>query len=535
MMIVFLIFDHFVWKPQKIKKAEATEELASKSTPDAKADTSAAATSSIAEISGSDQDTNVVLQNDLVSIIISNRGARVSGVALKKYLNAQKLPAQLIPPNHSIAGTTLFADGGETSLDNMLFEVESDSERKASFYLKSGTDSVIVKTYTLNDDYGLNMDVKVHNYKPINGIRLSFDAGIENTERREAIAGSDPKSKKNKTQEYKFLIFADNQFRKFDSKKIAKTQTGEVSSFAWAAVKTKYFTIAIREVEPPLSTSFFAQQNSKTESPGFYIDSMHKKARSTWEQSFVLYMGPADHTILQKYGKGMENIAELGAKWLRWLSAFFAWVLKFLHSLIPNYGVVIIIFSFLIKIVLHPLTHKQLESGIKMQRIQPMVQEIQSKYKSDTKRMQAELSLLYKETGTNPMAGCLPLILQMPVFFTLYTVLRYSLDMRNAHFVGYLKDLSEPDPYLILPILMGVFMLLQSLLMQPPKVSMDQMDDKQKSAAQTSRMMTWIMPIMMFFVFRGMPAGLVLYWTVFNIFSVIQQYYLQKHFKQKES
>jgi YidC/Oxa1 family membrane protein insertase len=138
------------------------------------------------------------------------------------------------------------------------------------------------------------------------------------------------------------------------------------------------------------------------------------------------------------------------------------------------------------------------------------------------------MSKLYKEAGASPMSGCLPLLLQMPIFFALYNVLRYSLDMRNAGFVFWLKDLSEPDPYMILPILMGVFMIIQSKMMQPKQANVDEMDEKQKAAQSTQKMMTWMMPIMMFFIFKGMPAGLVLYWTVFNIYSVIQQYYLLK-------
>jgi len=123
----------------------------------------------------------------------------------------------------------------------------------------------------------------------------------------------------------------------------------------------------------------------------------------------------------------------------------------------------------------------------------------------------------------------------MPIFFSLYNVLRYSLDMRNAHFVGWLSDLSEPDHLMILPILMAVFMIIQSRMMRPPAQNEAEMDDKQKAALQSQKMMTWLMPVMMFVIFRSMPSGLVLYWTVFNILSVVQQYYLQKHFKQKES
>jgi YidC/Oxa1 family membrane protein insertase len=162
------------------------------------------------------------------------------------------------------------------------------------------------------------------------------------------------------------------------------------------------------------------------------------------------------------------------------------------------------------------------------------VQAIQAQYKNDPKMMQMELSKLYKENGASPFSGCLPLLIQMPIFISLYNVLRYSLDMRNAGFIFWLKDLSEPDKFMVLPILMGVFMILQSRMMRPPVQDEANMDEKQKAMQSSQKMMTWMMPVMMFFIFRSMPAGLVLYWTVFNVLSIVQQYYLQKHFRTQE-
>jgi len=231
----------------------------------------------------------------------------------------------------------------------------------------------------------------------------------------------------------------------------------------------------------------------------------------------------------------LELIPERGPGWLRWLSNAIAWLLKLLHSFIPNYGVVIIIFSLILKIVLHPLTKKSMDANLKMQRIQPQVQEIQTKYKSNPQQMQQELSKLYKEAGASPMSGCLPLLLQMPIFIALYNALRSTLDMRNAKFVGWLQDLSEPDPYLVLPIIMAIFMIIQSLMTRPSKEALAKMDEKQQAMQQSTKMMTWLMPIMMFFIFRGLPSGLVLYYTVFNILSVAHQYYTQKRLKQKET
>lgn len=141
----------------------------------------------------------------------------------------------------------------------------------------------------------------------------------------------------------------------------------------------------------------------------------------------------------------MELIPERGPGWLRWLSNPIAWLLQFLHSFIPNYGIVIIIFSICSRLY-QPLTNKSTKANLKMQSIQPQVQELQKKYKNDPQRMQQELSKLYKEAGANPFSGCFPLLLHASIFIALYNVLRYTIDMRNARFFGWLNDLSEPDP-----------------------------------------------------------------------------------------
>jgi YidC/Oxa1 family membrane protein insertase len=182
-----------------------------------------------------------------------------------------------------------------------------------------------------------------------------------------------------------------------------------------------------------------------------------------------------------------------------------------------------------LKLVLYPLTHKSFESTTKMQKIQPLLKEVQAKYKHDPKTLNIEMKKLYKEHGVNPMGGCLPMLLQMPVFFALYPILRYSIDLRQASFL-WLPDLSEPDPYLILPIAMAIFMFVQQKLMAPSKQSLEEMDEKQKAAMQSQKMMMYVMPVMMFFLFRSFPSGLVLYWTLFNVMSSVQQYFIKKSF-----
>jgi len=534
MLALYLVFDMLVWKPQREAAMQAgiaqnqESSVIADSTASTQESPVAAAVSNVDSLFQSEQTESktLSLENDLLKVQFDTKGALIAALELKNFNYDTKSKVNLVPESSSLAGLSVYHGSSSTRLQDIVFDYYEDvPSRSITFYLGSKESPSVQKRFILDDQYGIKMEIAIDHMEAISGLRLDFDAGIADSE----------KNTKSKAQDYRFYLNADNEMEKLTLAKMRKNPPqGSFNSFAWIAVRSKYFTIAVQEGEPALTRSFSTVVNPETSNPGFSIDSYHTDAKPSWHQSFTLYAGPADAGILKGYGRQMENIAERGANWLRWLANIFAWFLTWLHGYIRNYGVVLIILALLLKIILHPLTHKSMDASLKMQKIQPQVQAIQKKYKDDPKTMQMEMSKLYKEAGANPMSGCLPLLLQMPIFISLYNVLRYSLDMRNAGFALWLKDLSEPDPYMILPITMGAFMVLQSLMMQPKKANLDEMDDKQKAMQSSQKMMTWMMPIMMFFIFRNMPAGLVLYWTTFNIFSVIQQYYLMKHYKNKE-
>ncbi len=209
----------------------------------------------------------------------------------------------------------------------------------------------------------------------------------------------------------------------------------------------------------------------------------------------------------------------LGWSWLAPLTKLFMWIFKFLFGIIGNYGVVIIVFSIIIKLALLPLSHKQMQSMKRMKELEPKLKVLRETYKSDVKRLNEETMKLYKKEGINPMGGCLPMIPQMPVFFALFALLRNSFDLRGAPFMFWIQDLSQKDPYYIIPILMGLTMFIQQ------KISIR--DPKQK-------MMVYFMPLIFLFIFRNMPSGLVLYWFTFNIFSLIQTIWTERDIKKPE-
>jgi YidC/Oxa1 family membrane protein insertase len=191
------------------------------------------------------------------------------------------------------------------------------------------------------------------------------------------------------------------------------------------------------------------------------------------------------------------------------------WFLNLTNTVTKNYGIDIIIVSILIKIIFLPLTQISMKSMKEMQKVQPEMTRLRETYKNDKARLQQEIMLLYKRRKINPMSGCLPMLIQIPVFIALYNALQNAIEMRHAHFFWWIKDLSAKDPIYITPIIMGATMVLQQK-MTPT------------SADPTQAKMFMLMPIMFTFLFLSFPSGLVLYWLVNNVLSIAHQYYMNK-------
>lgn len=238
-----------------------------------------------------------------------------------------------------------------------------------------------------------------------------------------------------------------------------------------------------------------------------------------------IFVGPRDQTVLNSVENKITGISEtINYGWFWFLARPMLWVLNGINHVVMNYGIAIIIMTILLRLMMWPLTRKSYTSMAAMQKMQPEMQRIQKLYANDKMRLQMEMMKLYQTHKTSPMSGCLPMLIQIPIFFALYKALLVSVQMRNAHFL-WISDLSAMDPYFILPILMGLTMWAQQYL-QSAKKSAPAND----VVAQTQRMMNW-MPLLFTIMFAWMPAGLVLYWTVSNIFGIIQMQLIKRHSK----
>lgn len=529
LVLIFLVYwfsAKYIWKTPPANKSEAKPVAAQTENP-ATTPTSASlailapdSTASHVKI-----DNHIALQNNFVQLQFSNLGGVLKQVTLPLFnLADRKDPVTLIPNNQSLCNLSLLQNNQELNLLRlpMQYEMFQEGNYKGIRFFASINGNVIEKKYLLKDPYTVEMYVNLKSDKPFSGYNVFLNSGIKDTEIMTKAAAKD------KLNIYKVVSQIENDLQNYPLNKIAKHPVvdGKVD---WASVRSKYFMYGIMPEKRVMTTKLF--MSKVNDSPAIIIGVRSDRLLTAIDDHYTLYIGPVNYKNLQTFKNGIENTAELGAKWLRFISTAFLWFITFLHKWISNYGVIIIIFAFILKLILYPLTHKSLVASQKMQKINPLMKEIQAKYKNDPVKLNQELKLLYKEHNVNPLGGCLPLLLQMPIFFALYPVLRYMIDFRQAHFVYWINDLSLPDPYWALPIIMGIFMFIQQKMMMPKAQDQAEMDERQLAALQSQKIMLYMMPAMMVFIFYSLPSGLVLYWTVFNVFSIIQQYFLMKKMK----
>lgn len=286
----------------------------------------------------------------------------------------------------------------------------------------------------------------------------------------------------------------------------------------WVAMIQHYF---IGAVIPPADSKarFFAKpKDVPNASGGFaagFIGSQQQiAAGASTDFKATLFVGPKYQDQLEAVAPGLGLTVDYG--WLTVLAKPIFWVLEHLHALVGNWGVAIILLTFLIKLVFYKLSETQYRAMARMRKFAPRMQQLKEQYGDDRQQLQSKMMELYKKEGFNPLAGCWPMLVQMPVFISLYWVLRESVELRHAPFMLWIQDLSAPDPFYILPVVFGVTMFLQQRL--TANVTMDPMQQR----------IMQIMPVGLAVFFAFFPAGLVLYWCTNNLLSIGQQWYIYR-------
>ncbi|MEE9455674.1 MAG: membrane protein insertase YidC [bacterium] len=320
-----------------------------------------------------------------------------------------------------------------------------------------------------------------------------------------------------------------------DTKKIHDKLSGkdEVKNYRgdipWAALRSKYFIVAAVAPQGDELTVSRAKNDSLA---GTYV--------LKHGGDYKIYFGPKGYDRLKQFNVGLERSVDLGWSIIGVIAALMLRLIIMLNGVVRNYGVTIIIFSFIIKLLTYWPTGIQLKSSQRMQEIQPILKQLREKYKGDSQRMNTETMALYKKYKINPFGGCLPLVLQIPIFWGMFNALRNAIELKGAPFLLWIKDLSQPDvlfklPFTIplvnigsvnvLPIIMGVTWVLQNKFTMPGKGGV-------KSEQQ--KLMAWL-PVIFTLLFYNWPSGLVLYWTSNQLFTMAQMFIMRKSMRPLEA
>jgi len=500
----------------------------------------------------------ITVENELYLIEFSTKGGNIRKVFLKHFNNWYSIKAdsksdiyktkvQLI--NYSKGGTfdLAFISSEGKAINTSLLNFESDKNQthidvkgkdstQLAFTYNLGNGKSIKKTFTFHgNDYGINSDVEfagMNNSISNNSYDLVWSNGIHFVEENSADESGSANASLFYGDEHVTIDASD------EGKKVDKEFNGRVD---WIGVRNKYFATIISPNEPANVEGAFVEGILHNYSDGarkFYTIRLTVpfKNSSLEKRSFLLYMGPINYDALKTYNRHMEAIVEFGSFFglkfiVRPIAEYVLLPLfNFLHIFIPNYGVVIIIFAFIIKLVLYPLTKSSLQSMRKMQLLSPKISEIKEKFKDDPAKVNKETMNLYKVYGINPAGGCLPLILQMPIFIALWGVLQNAAELRQQHFVFWINDLSRPDNIITLPFklpIVGIEHISGLALLMGITTFVQQ---KQTIKDPKQQAMIYMMPVMLTLMFMGFPSGLNLYYFMFNLFSIVQQYYInQKH------
>ncbi len=404
------------------------------------------------------------------------------------------------------------------NFDN-IFNLNNDAELILEFSLLQNGFKKVTKTFRFyGDQYpiqlttdmtGLLSDFATNSYK------LNWDGGLSYTEpmRMDEIRYS------------KAYGFSGGETETFNIKSGKTNKTTLKGSTDWTAIRTKYFTACFIPETPGLGYEL-AGTGIPTHGKEFLKQfSMGINFESGTKTTTNIYIGPLEYSIIKTLSPDLENIMSLG-KILRPICKSILWLFHQMYKVIPNYGWVLILFSILIKVVLSPLTNKSTQSMKEMQKVQPELAILKEKYKDDMGKYNKAQMDLFKEHGVNPMGGCFPLLLQMPILFSLFTVFRSTIDLRHADFIFWITDLSAPDTIFTLPFTIPIYGNHVNIL---PLVMAISMIFQQKLSGASSnpqqKTMMYMMPVMFFFMFNNFPSGLNLYYTLFNILSMVQQKY----------
>ena len=473
------------------------------------------------------EETTIRVENELyIATISSLSGGSIKSFEIKEHLKHDSSFVNLIAPENiknllvsfkDFNGNQIQLDGGWV-LQSKTNNYYVDETRSVTF-TNTLNDKKITKVLTFYPDrFLIDLDIDITalaNNTLANTYTLTWLGGIPPTE-KDSVTES--------TYFYSYL---------YQGGEMLDVKVGQGETFSneykgqtdWVATRSKYFvTCLFDDSGDQISGSTISGSYENKELYDLSILLQSNKVANV-----SLYLGPLEYERIKNLGVNLESVMDFGWAIIRPISKSVLWVLKSMNNVIPNYGVILIIFSILVKLIVYPLTKRSYQSTQAMQAIQPEINNLREKYKNNPTKLNQATMELYKKKGVNPLGTCFPMLLQMPLLFALFTVFRSTIELRGEPFVFWIKDLSAPDvifylPFKVplygdyvcaLPILMALSMYAQQKMMQPAAAAGPQ--------AEQQKMMQYFMMGFFFLLFNSFPSGLNLYYTLFNVLTIAQQ------------
>ena len=465
----------------------------------------------------------VTISTDVLKAQISSEGGVFQNLELLKYPDnvdpeREMILFESVPPRIYLAQTGL--TGGAYPNHATRFTIHpgerslAEGKDEVKLVMDAEQDGVrLTKTYTFKrGSYVVDIDQKVTNLtgEPISAslyLQLLRDSSRPEGQSRfiSTFTGPAVYTQEDKFQKLKF----DNITADKGADHAVKTDNG------WIAMVQHYFVSAFIPEDKTERENYTKKVGEDLYAIGTVIPMGTIAPHASASNGARLYAGPQESIILEQTAPGLELVKDYG--WLTIIAKPIFWLMTRIHKEVGNWGWTIILLTCMIKLLFLPLSAASYKSMARMKQFTPRIQELRDRYKDDKQRMNKELMALYKAEKINPLGGCLPVVVQIPVFISLYWVLLASMEIRNAPWLGWIQNLAAPDPFYILPIIMAGSMFIQQKMSPPPPDPM-----------QAKLMM--FLPIAFSITFFFFPSGLVLYWVVNNLLSIAQQYWINKRY-----
>ena len=495
------------------------------------------------------EESEIEVATPLYTVTFTNRGAGPNSFILNDYDTWDGRPVQLIADTAHSAYNIGFlsTDNYNVETQNILFRqvtsgssmrISSGEQREVRYELELEDGRQVVITYLLNgNNYEIDVDVQfvgLQDYVVGRSIDFGWTSPLRFTEKdhtQDALATS-------------AYVYAGGELELFKLDEAGREESTINGNIDWAATKTKFFTQLIKPLNVTDAAMLTgevtgAADNQNTEHR--YTSSIRTDLDDDGAASFQLFVGPMKYREIVKVDEHAYDMVDVGWSWLRWFSEpFVRWMVipffEFLSGYISNFGIIIIVFASLVKLVLSPLTYKSYKSMAAMGELQPQMKEIQEKYKDNPQKQQKATMDLYRKNKVNPLGGCLPNLLQFPILITLWRYFQNSILIRQEEFL-WASDLSAPDYIIHLPFsipflgesIAGFVLLMTAAMMVQSKLTGGMSGGGGSSPmAGQMKVLQYVFPFMLLFIFNSFAAGLSLYYLVFNVLSIIQQFFIKR-------